>query len=65
VKTTLPTPVGKDLMAVMSDAALALAQKWGAINDVGQIKCIACNYRPGSLPSLCCTTCLEQRRAGR
>jgi hypothetical protein len=52
-------------MAVMSDAALALAHKWGAINDVGQIKCIACNYRPGSLPSLCCTACLEQRRAGR
>lgn len=60
-----PAPVGKDLAAVMTEAALAYAKKWGAVNDVGQVKCIKCNYRPGTLPSLCCVQCIEARKEGR
>jgi hypothetical protein len=47
------------------DLAIRFGRKWGAIDAEGRVLCIRCNYRPGTLPSLCCVGCLEHKRGGR
>lgn len=42
----------------INDCALAYARKWGVLNPDGSIRCIKCNYRLGTLPSLACEHCL-------
>lgn len=58
-------PAGAAIEQAIGDAALAYARKWKAIDDEGRVRCIRCNYRPGTLPSLCCMQCLEARREGK
>jgi hypothetical protein len=59
-----PTPVAEALGPIEA-TALSLARRWNLVRADGTIKCAKCDYRTGTLPSLCCEACLAHKRGER
>lgn len=59
-----PTPVAESLGPI-NETAMSYARKWKLVREDGTIKCVTCDYRDGTLPSLCCEPCLAHKRGER
>jgi hypothetical protein len=48
----------------MDRAALEMARRYDALYEHGQLWCVLCNQRPGELPHLSCSVCIDRFRRG-